>query len=137
MERLQKGGAYHFISIPYFKVCTTHDEHFESDDERFDKGNYFPDTTAARQCFNKIENRYGERVREIARERKNTEGAFTQKAVSLALAGRAKDADTAALFAQLVEANDTRKARMDALHDEFKAIETAITDIIRKSPKTL
>ncbi len=138
MERLEKGGAYHFISIPYYKVCATHDEHFESDDDRFDAGNYFVDKRAACKCFNKIDSAHGDRLREIAKERKNTIGAFTQKAISLALKAKAEDAPSQMeLVAELVEANDIRKQRLDALSDETHVIYESIREIIRKSRKTL
>lgn len=143
MERLSKGGDYYFISIPYYKVCATHDEHFESDDERFDAGNYFLDKRAAQICFNKIDSAHGERLREIARERKNTVGAFTQKCISLALSMGVGDAATKKkptpkkIVDELVEANDSRKKRLDALSDESHVIYESIREIIRKSRKTL
>ena len=143
MERLEKGGAYHFISIPYYKVCATHDEHFESDDDRFDAGNYFVDKRAACKCFNKIDSAHGERLREIAKERKNTIGAFTQRCISLALAVGVKDADTGKkptpknIVGELVKANKARKERLDALSDESHVIYESIREIIRKSRKTL
>lgn len=138
MERLSKGGAYHFISIPYYKVCATHDEHFDSDDERFDAGNYFLDKRAAQICFNKIDSAHGERLREIARERKNIVGAFMQKCVTLALKAKAAGAPGhSEIVDELVEANDTRKKRLDALSDESHVIYESIREIIRKSRKTL
>lgn len=65
MNRLPQGSDYHFISLRYFKIVTTHDCYFDSDDQRFAEGNYFTDVNVARDCFATIREQYGGELEKI------------------------------------------------------------------------
>ena len=71
MNRLPQGSDYHFISLRFFKIVTTHDCYFDSDDQRFAEGNYFTDVNVARACFATIRDEYGSKLEAIesAKER--------------------------------------------------------------------
>ena len=71
MNRLPQGSNYHFISLRYFKIVTTQDCYFDSDDQRFAEGNYFTDVNVARACFATIREEYGAKLEAIesAKER--------------------------------------------------------------------
>lgn len=71
MNRLPQGSDYQFISLRYFKIVTTHDCYFDSDDQRFAEGNYFTDVNVARACFATIRDEYGAKLEAIesAKER--------------------------------------------------------------------
>ena len=71
MNRLPQGSNYHFISLRFFKIVTTHDCYFDSDDQRFAEGNYFTDVNVARACFATIRDEYGAKLEDIesAKER--------------------------------------------------------------------
>lgn len=74
MNRLPQGSDYHFISLRFFKIVTTHDCYFDSDDQRFAEGNYFTDVNVARACFATIQDEYGAKLEAIesAKERNKT-----------------------------------------------------------------
>ena len=63
MTRLDKGEVYHFISFAKMKLCTTHDWHFFSDDEKWKMGNYFTDLTIAKNCEEEVRD-YAEPIME-------------------------------------------------------------------------
>lgn len=65
MNRLPQGSDYHFISLRFFKIVTTHDCYFDSDDQRFAEGNYFTDVNVARDCFATIREQYGGELEKI------------------------------------------------------------------------
>lgn len=71
MNRLPQGSDYHFISLRFFKIVTTQDCYFDSDDQRFAEGNYFTDVNVARACFATIRDEYGAKLEAIesAKER--------------------------------------------------------------------
>lgn len=65
MNRLLQGSEYYFISLRYFKIVTTQDCYFDSDNQRFAEGNYFTDVNVARACFATIREQYGGELEEI------------------------------------------------------------------------
>ena len=65
MNRLPQGSDYHFISLRFFKIVTTHDCYFDSDDQRFAEGNYFTDVNVVRACFATIQDKYGGELEKI------------------------------------------------------------------------
>ena len=65
MNRLPQGSDYQFISLRYFKIVTTHDCYFDSDDQRFAEGNYFTVVNVARDCFATIREQYGGELEKI------------------------------------------------------------------------
>lgn len=71
MNRLPKGSEYRFISLRFFKIVTTQDCYFDSDNQRFAEGNYFTDVNVARACFATIREQYGGELEAIesAKER--------------------------------------------------------------------
>lgn len=71
MNRLPQGSKYHFISLRYFKIVPTQDCYFDSDNQRFEEGNYFTDVNVARACFATIRDEYGAKLEAIesAKER--------------------------------------------------------------------
>ena len=71
MNRLLQGSSYYFISLRYFKIVTTQDCYFGSDNQRFAEGNYFTDVNVARACFATIRDEYGAKLEAIesAKER--------------------------------------------------------------------
>ena len=71
MNRLLQGSEYYFISLRYWKIVTTQDCYFDSDNQRFEEGNYFTDVNVARACFATIRKQYGGELEAIesAKER--------------------------------------------------------------------
>ena len=65
MNRLLQGSEYYFISLRYWKIVTTQDCYFDSDDQRFAEGNYFTDVNVARECFATIRKEHGGELEEI------------------------------------------------------------------------
>lgn len=65
MNRLLQGSEYYFISLRYWKIVTTQDCYFDSDNQRFAEGNYFTDVNVARACFATIRKQYGGELEEI------------------------------------------------------------------------
>ena len=65
MDRLLQGSKYYFISLRYFKIVTTQDCYFDSDNQRFAEGNYFTDVNVARDCFATIREQYGGELEKI------------------------------------------------------------------------
>ena len=65
MNRLPQGSNYHFISLRYFKIVATQDCYFDSDNQRFEEGNYFTDVNVARACFATIREEHGGELEEI------------------------------------------------------------------------
>lgn len=88
MKRLEKGGVYYFISVPYFKVCQTRDEYFGTDDQRFQDGNYFPDANDAHECFDTIAETYGEKLEDIAEKIEKNKSSFVKTTTKLAVWAR-------------------------------------------------
>ena len=79
MNRLPQGSDYHFISLRFNKIVTTHDYYFDSDDQRFAEGNYFTDVNVARACFATIQDEYGAKLEAIesAKERNKNKLIYT------------------------------------------------------------
>ena len=79
MNRLPEGSDYHFISLRFNKIVTTHDCYFDSDDQRFAEGNYFTDVNVARACFATIQDEYGAKLEAIesAKERNKNKLIYT------------------------------------------------------------
>ena len=74
MNRLPQGSNYHFISLRFFKIVTTHDCYFDSDNQRFADGNYFTDVNVARACFATIREELGgelEKIENLKERNKN------------------------------------------------------------------
>ena len=65
MNRLPQGSEYYFISLRNFKIVTTQDCYFDSDNQRFAEGNYFTDVNVARDCFATIREQYGGELEKI------------------------------------------------------------------------
>lgn len=65
MNRLPKGSEYYFISLRYWKIVTTQDCYFDSDNQRFEEGNYFTDVNVTRECFATIREEHGGELEEI------------------------------------------------------------------------
>ena len=65
MDRLLHGSKYYFISLRNFKIVTTQDCYFDSDNQRFAEGNYFTDVNVARACFATIREQYGGELEKI------------------------------------------------------------------------
>lgn len=65
MNRLLQGSEYYFISLRYWKIVTTQDCYFDSDNQRFAEGNYFTDVNVARACFATIRKQYCGELEEI------------------------------------------------------------------------
>lgn len=65
MNRLLQGSEYYFISLRNFKIVTTQDCYFDSDNQRFAEGNYFTDVNVARDCFATIREQYGGELEKI------------------------------------------------------------------------
>lgn len=79
MNRLPQGSDYHFISLRFNKIVTTHDCYFDSDDQRFAEGNYFTDVNVARACIATIQDEYGSKLEAIesAKERNKNKLIYT------------------------------------------------------------
>ena len=65
MNRLPQGSEYYFISLRYWKIVTTQDCYFDSDNQRFAEGNYFTDVNVARACFATIREEHGGELEKI------------------------------------------------------------------------
>ena len=139
MERLEKGATYDFISIPHWKVCVTHDCYFPTDDDRFEKGNYFPDAKAAHECFSEICETYGDRIAQLKKDDKANTAAFLKTCCSLAQDGKGakKAKDHKKVSQGLVSAYTQYKDTAAKIAAELDGIYEEIQDLITKAPKTL
>lgn len=140
MERLTKGGEYYFINIaPYYKVCKTHDEHFPTDDERFEKGNYFYSSRAVHDCFDEIDEKYGEILKKLAAVADEKKAKYFKKTLDLVELGRkammAKKPNYKAIVTKLIAAADSRTKAVVAAEAKTKKIHATIEKMITNANK--
>lgn len=140
MERLTKGGEYYFINIaPYYKVCKTHDEHFPTDDERFEKGNYFLTSRSVHDCFDEIDEKHGDRLKELAAVGDLSKTAYIKATLDLVEKSRKELKKKKPVFKKIVqELVDAREAYLKAVDDADKEtveIYTKIEEMITAAPK--
>lgn len=136
MKRLEKGGEYYFISIPYFKVCNTQDWHFGTDDERFKNGNYFVEPRDAKACFSEITEKFGEELDKLKAKAKKNDTTLI-KAVR-DISDKAKSAIEIApemLVKQYVEATDAYYRTARDVNKAVNTIHIQINEIIKEAGK--
>ena len=150
MNRLPQGSDYHFISLRFFKIVTTHDCYFDSDDQRFAEGNYFTDVNVARACFATIRDEFSAKLEAIesAKERNKSKlisniSHLVDKVLGKPIEGKkSEDEEEAPKKSVKVEPQDIvqdlvlsydsyldKNAELTAKQDEIKK---AIKAIIRK-----
>lgn len=67
--RLEKGEAYWFVQPSTMECHRTRDERFESDDEKFVGGNYYPEKGPAEALAAALQEEFSERLEKIASEK--------------------------------------------------------------------
>lgn len=67
--RLEKGEAYWFVQPSTMECHRTRDEYFESDDEKFVGGNYYPEKGPAEALAAALQEEFSERLEKIASEK--------------------------------------------------------------------
>lgn len=142
MERFKKGVSYAYVSISHWKVCVTHDNYFDSDNERYEHGNYFQSSKAAGVCFTEIAETYGDRIHELKKASKTNAATFLQTCCALAVEGKGANgmkgrAVRKKVCEGLVEAYAQYKKTESDTEAELAEIKDAIQNIIRESSKTL
>lgn len=134
MTRRDYGDQYSFISIAHFKVCTTHDWHFDSDDEKYAGGNYFTEP-AARACFAAIVEAYGEQREKIIKAKESNRTAFIN--ACCALVKKVKpNAKHKRIAEALVKAHQEYTSTASKIRDEWAEVHRNIETMIAESPKT-
>lgn len=149
MERLPKDAKYHFISTTFWKVCTTTDPHFGTDDERFEAGNYFPEIRAAVDCFDEIDDKYGKRLKDLREGKDAARRNFLSAATEIAYKGRAalerkpekkkKNAanpNFALIVQELSDVFAVYQAALADINDKTTKINEEIAALIKAAPKT-
>lgn len=150
MNRLPQGSDYHFISLRFFKIVTTHDCYFDSDDQRFAEGNYFTDVNVARACFATIQDEYGGELEKIEnlieRNKQNlisTISGLVNKALGKPIKGKKSEDEEEApekpvkvepqdIVQDLVLAYGSYQSKNAEIAAKKEEITTAIKAIIRK-----
>lgn len=150
MNRLPQGSDYHFISLRYFKIVTTHDCYFDSDDQRFAEGNYFTDVNVARACFATIRDEYGadlEKIENLIERNKSklisTISHLVDKALGKPIKGNKSEDEEKApekpvkvepqdIVQDLIIAYDSYLGKNAEIAAKKEEITTAIKAIIRK-----
>lgn len=135
MERLSKGAEYFFVSLRSLKVVGTHDEHFESDDERFRVGNYYPAQQIAKAALEEIQEKYLEELQELD-ERDARVRRQLIKEVSIIVGraepkrGKEKEED-AVLVQDLVLTYGAYRDEVKAIKERRDEIKTSCLEIIK------
>lgn len=142
MERFKKGVSYAYVSISHWKVCVTHDYYFDSDNERYEQGNYFQSSKAAGVCFTEIAETYGDRIHELKKAIKINAATFLKTCCALAVEGKNANGMKGRAVRKkvcdgLVEAYARYKKTESDTEAELAEIKDAIQNIIRESSKTL
>lgn len=141
MKRLEKGESYYFISVHYWKVCATKDEHFTTDDNRFSDGNYFPDAYKAHDCFEKIDDAYGEAIEKIESRTKKAKKDYlaavnnTIKKWKAYKAEKHKTRTPEDILDDVVKANDQYHDALNLAQKELRGIHEKIDRIIKAADK--
>lgn len=136
MKRLDKGENYYYISIPYWKVCHTQDWYFGTDNERFKAGNYFADSSDARECFGAITEQFGEELDKLKAKAKKNDTTLI-KAVR-DISDKAKsglDIAPERLVKQYVEATDSYQRTAREINKAVNTIHAQINEIIKEAGK--
>ena len=150
MNRLPQGSDYQFISLRYFKIVTTQDCYFDSDNQRFAEGNYFTDVNVARACFATIREELGgelEKIENLKERNKNklisTISHLVDKALGKPVMGKKSEDEEEALeksvkvepqdiVQDLILAYGTYQDTKAELATKQEEITKAIKAIIRK-----
>ena len=140
MERLTKGGEYYFINIaPYYKVCKTHDEHFPTDAERFEKGNYFLTSRSVHDCFDEIDEKFGDRLKELASVGDESKTKYIKTTIELVELSRKELKKKKPVFKKIVNAlvgaRDAYTGAILAAEKETADIYKKIEEMITAAPK--
>ena len=140
MERQTKGAEYYAINItPYYKVYKTRDEHFPTDDERFEKGNYFFTSKASHSCFDDIDEKFGDRLKELAAVGDESKTKYIKATIELVELSRKELKKKKPVFKKivnaLVEARDAYINANLAADKETADIYKKIDEMITAAPK--
>lgn len=133
-KRQPKGANYYFIRVKTMKVVQTADCYFESDDLRWDGGNYFLDGRNAKKCLEVIQEKYAEPLADLAEREEDAQYLGVRALANIARRATAKERkeDDATLVADLVIAYGEYRERVKAVENDRKAVMDAINKIIVK-----
>ena len=133
-KRLPKGADYYFIRVKTMKVVQTADCYFESDDLRWDGGNYFLDGRNAKKCLEVIQEKYADQLADLAEREEDAQYLGVRALANIARRATAKQRkeDDATLVSDLVIAYGEYRERVRAVEADRKAVMDAINKIIVK-----
>ena len=142
ITRQPQDGPYHFIKRSTLECRTTTDLHFESDDEKWEAGNYFISKEKADDCADQLQAEYADRLEDLTHRRNRN-----RDKLCTALSKLYEDMDkgtpveewdredlekAVALVKLSVKAFNTER---QMLGSEFSQIQKEITEIITNYPK--
>lgn len=145
ITRQPEGAPYYFIRLSTLKNCNTLDHHFDSDDEKYETGNYFLSGDQCRHCSAYLSEEYGEELQALASQKlaaKNTAIKAVQTIAKEHLFGEVKPTAKKAELKKVLEGAakvvDVLKEYTENLADLSKRsqeIRAEIVTIIEKYPK--
>lgn len=134
-KRLQKGEPYFFISIPYWKVCQTRDEHFGTDDEKFAEGNYFTDAKLVHECFDTIDDKYSGPLEKLRAQQAKAKDVYMKAVKDTIAEWKAKKADSDEAMKAISDAYEENLERNREINSERRIISAEIMKIIKNETK--
>ena len=90
IARQPQGGTYHFIRFSNLKNCQTTDCRFDSDNEKFENGNYFLSPDTCKACSIALREQFAEPLEAIENKRDQNRQHFIH-AVENACLGKFED----------------------------------------------
>ena len=138
--RLGINEQYYFINNPTLQVCSTGDQHFESDDKHYEAGNYFYTRAAAKDIQEKVDEFGTPRRKASKQESADAKNALIKAVTTLALDYRekqrnGKDTDDSATLAKVLNAENTYTNKMLRIRTADGIVEVKIVNAIRNAPK--
>lgn len=138
--RLERNEQYYFINNPTLQVCSTGDQHFESDDKHYESGNYFYTRTAAEAIQEKVDEFGTPRRKASKQDRVDAKNALIKAVTTITsdyreMQRKGKDTDDSATLAKVLDAEKTYSSEMQRILAEDGIVEEKIVNAIRNAPK--
>lgn len=138
--RLGINEQYYFINNPTLQVCSTGDQHFESDDKHYEAGNYFYTRAAAEEIQEKVDEFGNPRRKASKQEMADAKNALIKAVTTITSEYRekqrkGKDTDDSATLAKVLDAEKTYTNERLRILAEGGIVEEKIVNAIRNAPK--
>lgn len=137
-ERVPKNTKYYFIKISELKLCFTNDYRMDSDNEKFEAGNYFYTHDAAMEVADLLQDKFADKLRSISYGERVNDRGFIKAVNGLVekykLRKKAEAMPEAAADALLAEIDAYNKEK-SGLSAQRREIMDNIHAIISKAPK--